>query len=220
MTTHSSDKRTPQRPRALRVADRAIERRRAVYEDEVHKLIAAGFELVRRTGELEPKVTEIVTQAGLSNQTFYRHFRSKDELLLAMLDEGIRILRSYVEHRVESGHTPEMRIRNFILGIRAQATDPEAAAATRPFAISRSRLAEQFPAEVRESENQLTALLRDEIENAVLAGELRDANPERDARLIYNLAMGWVEREFVSPEPSSEKDAAHLVDFAMKGLVR
>jgi AcrR family transcriptional regulator len=64
------------RPRAMRSADRAIERRRAVYEEEVRKLVSAGFAVVRETGRLEPKVGEVVAEAGLSNQTFYRHFAS------------------------------------------------------------------------------------------------------------------------------------------------
>jgi AcrR family transcriptional regulator len=208
------------RPLAMRSADRAIERRRAVYEAEVQKLIDAGFTLVRETGRLEPKVGEIVAEAGLSNQAFYRHFSSKDELLLAMLDEGIRTLRSYIEHRISAGSGPIERIRNFIEGLLVQAIDPKAAAATRPFVISRARLAERFPQEVCESEAQLIALLWEEIALASNAGLLSNADPERDARLIYNLAMSWVERELVAPGASDEAGAQHLVAFALNGLDR
>ena len=211
---------SPARTRAMRTADRALDRKRAVYEEEIRNLVDAGFALVRETGELEPKVGAIVSRAGLSNQAFYRHFSSKDEFLLAMLEQGIGLLRSYLEHRLESSDAPLERIRNFIEGVIAQAVDSDSAAATRPFAISRARLAERFPEEVRETEDQLTAVLAHEIEMAQEAGQIHKASPERDARLIYNLAMSWVERELVTTGPPDEDDAKHLIAFALQGLDR
>ena len=103
------------RSRALRSVDRTAERRRVAYENEVQRLVEAGFALVQRTGKLEPTVGAIISEAGLSNQAFYKHFHSKDELLLAMLEEGIQRLRSYIEHRVASAAKPRERVRNWLL---------------------------------------------------------------------------------------------------------
>ena len=203
-----------------RSVDRAMERQRAAYEDEVRRLVEASFTLVRKTGQLEPKVGDIVAEAGLSNQAFYRHFRSKDELLLAVLDEGIGLLADYLGHRIQKARTPERRVRQWILGVLEQALHDEAAEATRPFALSRARLAELFPAEVRESERQLIAMLRDAVAAAQESGALPGVDPERDAELIYDLAMGWVERRLAGPEPARRRDADHLVEFAMRGLER
>ena len=140
------------RSHALRGVDRTMERRRLTYENEVKRLVDAGFALVQRTGRLEPTVGDIVAEAGLSNQAFYKHFHSKDELLLAMLEEGILLLRSYIEHRVSSGSNPTERVHNWLWGILEQALSEQAAAATRPFVISRARLAERFPTEVKQAE--------------------------------------------------------------------
>jgi AcrR family transcriptional regulator len=208
------------RPLALRSVDRAIESRRATYEDEVRRLVEASFELIRRKGDLRPRVEEIVSEAGLSNQAFYKHFRSKDELLLAVLDEGIRTLRTYLEHRMSKARSAERKIRSWIGGVLEQALNADAAPATRPFALSRARLSERFPEEVHASETQLTAILREAIRVAVDAGELPDADPERDAILIYNLAMSWVERKLADSAPVRRADADHLVEFAMHGLRR
>lgn len=220
MTSEIVSEASPSRTRAMRAADQALAAKRAVYEDEISNLILAGFALARETGELEPKVGAIVSKAGLSNKTFYRHFPSKDLFLLAMLEEGIGLLKSYLEHRIETSDESLVRIQNFIEGVLAQALDPDSAAKTRPFAISRARLAERFPNEVRETEYQLIALLAREIENAQKSEEIQNSSPERDARLIYNLAMSWVERELVTPTPSSKEDANHLVAFALHGLNR
>lgn len=208
------------RSRALRSIDRSAARRRATYEDEARRFVDAGFALVERTGELEPTVSAIVREAGLSNQAFYKHFHSKHELLLAMLEEGIQLLRSYIEHRVEGAATPPERVRSWLEGVLEQALSDQAAAATRPFAISRARLSDRFPAEVEEAEARLMALLRREIEAGVASGDFPAADPVRDTRLLYNLAMGWVERRLLDPTTADRRDADHLIEFALHGLSR
>ena len=85
---------------ARRAMAHSIERRRIVLEEEVAALIEASLSVIRKTGKLEPRVSEVVAEAGLSNQVFYKHFRSKDELLLAVLDEGSYNLTTYLEHRM------------------------------------------------------------------------------------------------------------------------
>ncbi|MFP6665025.1 MAG: TetR/AcrR family transcriptional regulator [Deltaproteobacteria bacterium] len=206
--------------RRRRAVDRAVEARRAVYDDEVRRLIDAGFAVVRKTGNLDPRIGEIVAAADLSNQAFYRHFPSKNDLLLAMLDEGIRRLRGYVEHRMEKAPDPLAKIRAGLDAILEQALRPQAAAATRPFALSRGRLAEVFPQEVAATERQLTQLFEAAIAKARKDGALPLADPARDAQLLYGLAMGWVERRLADPNPSGKADAAHLVAFALRGLAR
>ena len=93
-----------------RTVDRALEQRRSAISNEVRRLVAAALALIQRTGTVEPTVGDIVREAGLSNQAFYKHFRSKRQLLVAVLDEGIRILASYLRHRMQSASTPEARV--------------------------------------------------------------------------------------------------------------
>jgi AcrR family transcriptional regulator len=205
---------------ALRSVDRSIEGRRAVYEDEVRRLVDASFGLARESGSLEPRVGEIVARAGLSNQAFYKHFRSKDELLLAVLDQGIRLLRGYLEHRMAKARTPVRRIQQWVSGVAEQALNPESAASTRPFALSRVRLAEQFPEEVTRSEAQLSEMLLAAIVEAREAGEIGPGDARRDAEVVYNLSMGWIERKLAAPQPPRRADADHLIEFAMHGLRR
>lgn len=182
------------------------------------RLVRAGFELIRETGSLDPTVGAIVRAAGLSNQAFYRHFRSKDELLLAVVDEGSRLLADYLQHRMETADDPAERVSRWLHGILEQALNPDAAAATRPFALSRARLSELFPGEVEASERRTTALLRDALEEARRAGVFPHGDPERDADALYSLSMGWVERALARSVAASREDAEHLVAFAMRGL--
>lgn len=198
---------------AARSVDRALAARRDAYAQEVRRLIDASFSLIRTSGELEPRVSAIVEAAGLSNQAFYRHFRSKDELLLATLDEGVALLAEHLRRRMEAAADPLGRVRAWMAGVLEQALDPRAAEATRPFAVSRARLARRFPAELAASERQLVAPLAEALASAGLG-----VDPERDADAVYTLAMGWLERRLAQAEPASRAEAEHLVAFALRGL--
>ncbi len=88
------------------VAERAVAGRRGQYAAEVRRLIDAAFAVMRRTGDIDPQVRDIVKAAGLSNQAFYRHFASKDALLLAVLADGQRQLVDYLRARVRGDRRP------------------------------------------------------------------------------------------------------------------
>ena len=207
-------------PAASAVVERSLAGRRASAEAEVSRLIEAALAVIQRTGQLEPKVGEIVREAGLHNQAFYRHFRSKHELLAAVLDHGIAVLASYVDHRMASADTPTEQVRAWLGGVLEQALHPAGADATRPFALARGRIAEVCPEEVRESERRLTAPLARAIEAGRASGDFPEADAERDAELLYALAMGFVERALASSDTPARDDAARLEAFALAGLSR
>jgi AcrR family transcriptional regulator len=205
---------------ATRAVERALAERRDAYAAEVRRLLEAGFVLIRRKGDLEPRVSEVIRESGLSNQAFYRHFPSKQAYLVAVLDQGVRVLAGYLAHRMRAARSPLGQVRAWLLGMLEQALDPEGAAATRPFALARGRLAESFPEEVAASERQLTALVRGAIAEAAATGEIPAGDPDRDAESLYHLAMGWMQARLAEGRPADRRDAERLVAFALAGLRR
>ncbi|HPG25884.1 MAG: TetR/AcrR family transcriptional regulator [Spirochaetaceae bacterium] len=200
--------------------DRSLLRRRAAAQDEVERLVRAAFTLIERTGGLDPRVSDILAEAGLSNQAFYRHFRSKHELLVAVLDEGIRGLADYLGTRMAGTSSASDAVRAWIRGMAAQATDAEGAQATRPFALARGRLAETFPAEVARSATQLTAPLRAALVRARDAGLMPAVDPAAEAEALYLLMMGWVEARLIEGRIPTREEVDRLEAFAMAGLER
>ena len=200
--------------------DRTLEGRRAAVRSEVERLVGAAFRVIERTGHLEPKVSEILAEAGLSNQAFYRHFRSKHELLIAVLDEGIRGLAGYLAGRMAEAEDPPEAIREWIRGMAAQTQNPAGAQASRPFALSRGRLAEDFSAEIARSVSQVTAPLRAALEEARSGGVMPAVEPEPDAEALYHLMMGWVEARLVEARIPNPREVARLESFVMAGLER
>jgi AcrR family transcriptional regulator len=193
------------------VATRTLRDRVDAYADEVRRLVDATYAVMRRTGDIDPKVADIVLEARLSNQAFYRHFRSKDELLLAVLEDGQRRLVSYLQARMARVDGGAARVQAWIEGVLEQARNREAAANTRPFAVNSARLADHFPAESAASREHVIAPLRDAVRDA-------RGDPERDPDAIYHLAMGRASDAIARGEQPSRDEIAHLVEFALRGL--
>ena len=209
-----------QGPVVDQTVDRSLALRREAARGEVERLVQAGFAMIERSGGLDPKVSDILAEAGLSNQAFYRHFRSKHELLVAVLDEGIRGLADYLASRMAGAGDPVAAIREWVRGMAAQAQDPAGAQASRPFALARGRLAEAFPGEVGRSRAQLMAPLHRALAAALEAKLLPAVDPGQDAEALYHLMMGWIETRLVEgriPEPA---EVERLEAFVMSGLER
>ena len=202
------------------VVDRSLARRRATAEDEVQRLVAAAFVVIEQSGQIEPKVSEILRESGLSNQAFYRHFRGKHELLVTVLDEGIRGLAGYLEQRMEGVEDAALAAREWIRGMAAQALDPSGARASRPFALARGRLAERFPVEVASSERRVAAPLRAALERGRSAGTMPDVDPELESQALYHMIMGWVEGQLVAGRMPEQREVDGLEAFALAGLMR
>jgi AcrR family transcriptional regulator len=113
---------------AGRIVRRTLSKREDQYASEVRRLLDAGLEVIRRCGtSSRPRVADIVAEAGLSNEAFYRHFRSKEALVAAILEDGGERLRSYVAHQMSKEPTPEGQVRRWVEGVLGQADEDIAA---------------------------------------------------------------------------------------------
>jgi AcrR family transcriptional regulator len=107
---------------AARTAARTLAARTAGYTNEVRRLLDAGLVVVIRNGtSSRPRVADIVAEAGLSNDAFYRHFPSKDALVAALIEDGAERLASYVDHQMSKEPTPAGKVRRWVEAVLAQA---------------------------------------------------------------------------------------------------
>jgi AcrR family transcriptional regulator len=73
-----------------RTVDRSLKnaRERAITRGD--RFITAAATLLRRTGKADFTVQEVVDQSGMSLRSFYHHFATKEDLLLAVIEESVR----------------------------------------------------------------------------------------------------------------------------------
>ena len=196
---------------AQELAEKAVAGRLESYAGEVRRLLDAAYAVMARTGDIDPRVGDIVKEAGLSNQAFYRHFAGKDALLVAVLDDGQRRLVETLERRMRRVEPGAPRVRAWIEGVLEQARNADAAENTRPFAINGVRLSDRFPAETAASFERLLAPLRDAIADA-------GGDAVRDTAAVREIAMGTMHRFLVERRTPSRADVEHVVRFSLAGL--
>lgn len=90
--------------RSLRTA-----RERAISRGD--RFVEAAAELLRTTGKADTTVQEIVDRSGMSLRSFYHHFGSKDDLLLALIEESVRRHLAQVRPLVEAADDPVEQLR-------------------------------------------------------------------------------------------------------------
>jgi AcrR family transcriptional regulator len=203
-------------PLIHRAVARSLARRHASYADEVERIVAATYAVIERTGSLDPTMRDILRQSGISTQAFYRHFRSKDELLLALLDDGRRQLTSYLAHRMTKAATAEGQLRAWIEGVLAQASDETAAAKTRPFLANLDRLAEQYPQDQQESVDLLIGLLEGALAQLGIPAE----RLRLDAVAIYHLAIGTMHQHIRDRTRPGAGEIEHVIQFSLAAVAR
>jgi AcrR family transcriptional regulator len=170
---------------AATIAARGVAAREARYAEEVRRLLDAGLAVMRECGTASsPRVADIVTAAGLSNDAFYRHFASKEALVAAIFADGTARLVEYLRHQMAKGATPEARVRRWVEGILAQAADEDAATTTRAVMWNAGSVSDQVATERPSTAAALAALLLEPL------AALGSADPEGDAVLAAHAVMG------------------------------
>lgn len=204
------------------LADRAVERtvagRRAEYGAEMRRIVETTFSLIQRTGSLDPSMREILAETGLSTQAFYRYFSSKDELMLALLDDGRRRLVETLERRMARSDDPKAQVRAWIEGVVAQAANATAAARTRPWVLSEQRLSELFPQEQHVSVELLVGLLVDPV--ARLRGTKKRPDTDGDdlVTMVYQLTFAVLRGHLVAGTKPDAAETNALVGFCLRGV--
>ncbi len=150
------------------------------------KLIEAGQQLVLE-GDGQFTVKQLADRAGVALQTFYRHFGSKDELVLAVLEEnvaqGVRDMEAIAS--VESD--PVDQLQELIqLPIR-MSTEPEGSHRLRFHARERQRLSERYPSEVEAVFAPYRELIERHIRAVDRAGRYVAADAGHDADIVMRL---------------------------------
>jgi AcrR family transcriptional regulator len=193
-----------------RIVRRTLSKREDQYASEVRRLLDAGLEVIRRCGtSSRPRVADIVAEAGLSNEAFYRHFRSKEALVAAILEDGSERLRSYVAHQMAKAPTPERQVRCWVEGVLGQA-DEDIAATTLAVLWNGSGVGDAAGGHFVSA--PVASLLLEPFT------ALGSATPELDAVLAAHATFGLLSDclwQRVQPTPA---EVEHVGDFCLRAV--
>jgi AcrR family transcriptional regulator len=167
---------------------------------------------------MEPNLRDLLAEVGLANRSFYRHFSSKDDLLLVMLEDVQRRLTSFVAERMAAQRTAVGQVRAWVLGVLQQAVDEETARLGRPFLVHGPRLQDAYPDVYRVTGAALLDLLEAAIRSGVSSRKLRSRDPRADARAIFHLTLAVMQSHVLDRTVPSEQEQAAVLDFALRAM--
>ena len=199
---------------AGRIVRRTLAKRESDYADEVRRLHDAALDLMRRFGTTSrPRVADIVAAAGLSNDVFYRHFKSKDDLVTAILEDGGERLRSYLAHQLAKEPTPEGQVRRWVRGVLAQAHG-DSAATTLAVLWNGSTAGGGLAAGRHFASAPVASLLHGPF--AALGSD----SPELDAALAAHATFGMLSDCLWQQSEPGRAEVERVADFCLRAVAR
>ncbi|MDR6623530.1 TetR/AcrR family transcriptional regulator [Sinomonas atrocyanea] len=71
------------------------------------RILETAYGLFARRGVRAVGIDEIITESGVAKATFYRHFPSKDALVLAYMDRWYQVRHDAIEGAIARAHNPD-----------------------------------------------------------------------------------------------------------------
>lgn len=206
-------------PWAERAADRspAVQRSRARQIEQAQAVVSAARRLIAERGE-RFTTQELVKEAGVALQTFYRLFAGKDQLLLAVFEDMIAEYCAFAEEAARELPDPVARLR-FYVTQTVQSLGTGDSIGPSFVTAEHWRLYQLFPEEMSHATQAFTDLVARELEAAAAEGLLAPADPPRDAWFVTKLVMAVFHHyAFADPAPHLRAIGDDLWGFCYRAL--
>jgi AcrR family transcriptional regulator len=184
-----------------RSVDRALEASRRRAAERSRRLVRAAVEIVDKEGLEGLTIQSVIARTGLSLRAFYQRFASKDDLLVAVFEEGIRGAAEVTRAQIADLEDPVERLRAIVAGMF-----PTSGSSAVLAMMSREhhRLAESHPEELRYALAPLESLIAENLAAGMESGQVYRADPEQLAVLVLNMVSATVTDAVLTKRSSGE----------------
>jgi AcrR family transcriptional regulator len=179
----------------------------------------AAYELIGRNEPKGTSVHDILRRAGLSTRSFYRHFRSKDELVLAMYRNDCDRVTAALTKAVSAAPTPLDALEAWIDTSLAVVYDPRKRRHAVALSSNEAASAEGFSDAYVEGASAQRAPLVEVLRVGLDRGVLPAAQPEADAYAIQAIVANHIRARLHDEGGMSRSEAVrHTLDFCRRAL--
>jgi AcrR family transcriptional regulator len=178
--------------------------------DRPQQLVASARALADESGSAAFTVALVAAKAGLSLKAFYASFRSKDDLLLALLAGDSRIGAEVLAERIGT-RVGEDALRAYVFGLFDLLTLPGAIGYASVLVREHRRLSEDHADELRDA-------LAPQVD--LLARNIGSDDPKRDARTMFAVLLDGVHDVVVGSVTDAHELAGYLAEFCIRGVSR
>ncbi len=183
------------------------------------RLLRAAVDVFDRKGYAGASVREIVEQAGITKPVLYYHYGSKEGMLIAILEEGARLLEGGLTRAVESSGTSRQRLQRLfdemfdLFHANASAVRVAHAVIFGPREALPPFDFQKFDVPLRQSIGAI-------VQDGVAAGEIRSAPVADIVTLLTGLLGLFTDLELTPNASAVTLDDVHrLLDLIFDGLM-
>lgn len=190
-------------------------------EPRVSRFMRSALSILAETGRTDFTVLEVVERSKTSLRSFYQHFSSKDELMLALIDAIMA--ESTQRWRAQTDGLPAAEaVRVLIEGICTPPGSTKQDSINRGLTFYNDHLAETMPREYSRVLFPLHELIREILSLGVAERTFRsDLEVDTAAALIMQSTLGAMRLRSLGAELNGVPiGAADIYDFCVRGLLR
>ncbi len=186
------------------------------------RILDAAEALYMRTSFGETSMNDIVSESGLSKGAIYNHFKSKEELIVAIYERFMERTLKQLETMLEAESTTSRKLE--LIGdvaFVATADRPRAFQAMNvEFMVAASRM-EALASRMEARYNETVGLLRDTIQEGINSGEFRDDIDAGDVAAILFAAADGMTFQFATSGVSFDwrRMKGALLDTVLNGIL-
>ena len=188
-------------------------------ESRASRFMRSALSILGETGRTDFTVLEVVERSKTSLRSFYQHFSTKDELLLALVD---RIMsESTLRWRAETDALVAAEaLRLLIAKISAPAASTTQDSINRGLTFYNDHLAETMPREYARVLAPVNVLIKDIIERGVRDESFDPAvDVDPTATLIMQSVLGAMRLRVLGAELNGTPlDGSHIYEFCLRAL--
>jgi AcrR family transcriptional regulator len=181
------------------------------------RIVQAAVDLSHEGDTTSFTVQEVIERADVALQTFYRHFRGKDDLILAVIEEGVAAGAEAYRKKALRLDNPVARVESVVRGPFSHSERTP----SRTIIREHLRLLDTHASDVRAADAPYRKLLAEMIKAAQDAGRFLSVDADEEADMIttlvlsryHNLVLGVGSRSFA-------REATHIWSFCLAALSR
>lgn len=192
-------------------------------ESRPARFMKSALEILGETGRTDFTVLAVVERSKTSLRSFYQHYSSKDELMLALVD---RIMsESAARWRADVAELDAIAaLRTLVTRISAPAASTKQDSINRGLTFYNDHLAETLPREYARVLSPLHLLIRDIIAAGITEGVFRQASEtevDTASALIMQTVLGALRLRVLGAELNGAPvEGSHIYEFCVRSLLR
>lgn len=189
-------------------------------EERVSRFMKTALAILGETGRTEFTVLEVAERSKTSLRSFYQHFSSKDELLLALVDKIMA--ESTQQWRADTDDLPgQAALQLLIERITAPASTSKQDSINRGLTFYNDHLAESLPSDYARVISPLHTLIQDILRRGITEAAFRNGiEVETHSALILQSVLGAMRLRSLGVELNGRPiEGHHIYEFCVRGML-